>query len=88
MFGRAERGRRGTPSSRQCDNWVAPGPVDTDIMGGTLTEQRKQQLSEGMMIRRICLPEEVAALIAFLMGAEAGSITAAVYDINGGLHVS
>jgi 2-hydroxycyclohexanecarboxyl-CoA dehydrogenase len=32
--------------------------------------------------------EEVAALIAFLLGEEAGYITAATYDINGGLQIS
>ena len=32
--------------------------------------------------------EEVAALLAFLLSEEAGWITAATYDINGGLHIS
>ena len=30
----------------------------------------------------------VAALMAFLLGPDAGYITAATYDINGGLHMS
>ncbi len=69
-------------------NAVAPGPVDTDIMGGTLDDARKAQLSEGILVGRVGTREEIAALIAFLVGADAGYITAATYDINGGLQVS
>jgi 2-hydroxycyclohexanecarboxyl-CoA dehydrogenase len=69
-------------------NCVAPGPVDTDIMGGTLTDERKAEMTAGMPVGRVGTPEEVAALIAFLLGADAGYITAATYDINGGLQVS
>jgi NAD(P)-dependent dehydrogenase (short-subunit alcohol dehydrogenase family) len=69
-------------------NAVAPGPIDTDIMGGTLTEERKAQMSEGIMVGRVGTREEVAALISFLMGEDAGFITAATVDINGGLQVS
>jgi 2-hydroxycyclohexanecarboxyl-CoA dehydrogenase len=32
--------------------------------------------------------DEVAALLAFLLSEDAGYITAATYDINGGLQVS
>ena len=69
-------------------NAIAPGPIDTDIMGGTLTDERKAQMSEGIMMGRVGTREEVAALIAFLLGPDAGYITAATYDINGGLQVS
>lgn len=69
-------------------NAVAPGPIDTDIMGGTLTEERKAAMSTDILMRRVGTREEVAALIAFLLGEEAGYITAATYDINGGLQIS
>lgn len=69
-------------------NAIAPGPIDTDIMGGTLSEERKAQMSEGIMMGRVGTREEVAALISFLLGADSGYITAATYDINGGLQVS
>ena len=69
-------------------NAIAPGPIDTDIMGGTLSEDRKAQMSEGIMMGRVGSREEVAALIAFLLGQDSGYITAATYDINGGLQVS
>lgn len=69
-------------------NAVAPGPVDTDIMGGTLTEERKQDMSRDILVGRVGTVDDIAALICFLVGPDAGYITAATYDINGGLQVS
>jgi NAD(P)-dependent dehydrogenase (short-subunit alcohol dehydrogenase family) len=69
-------------------NAIAPGPIDTDIMGGTLTEDRKAAMAADVMLGRVGQKEEVAALLAFLLSEEAGWITAATYDINGGLQVS
>jgi NAD(P)-dependent dehydrogenase (short-subunit alcohol dehydrogenase family) len=69
-------------------NAVAPGPIDTDIMGGTLTEERKSAMAAPTLVGRIGTREEVAALIAFLLSDDAGFITAATYDINGGLQIS
>jgi 2-hydroxycyclohexanecarboxyl-CoA dehydrogenase len=69
-------------------NAIAPGPIDTDIMGGTLTDERRADLSAGTMLGRVGTVREVAALMAFLMSEDAGYITAATYDINGGLQVS
>lgn len=69
-------------------NAIAPGPVDTDIMGGPLTEERKAEMARDLMVKRVGTVDEVAALIAFLLGPDTGFITAATYDINGGLHVS
>lgn len=69
-------------------NAISPGPIDTDIMGGTLTEERKNDLSRDVLVGRVGRPDEVAALIAFLMREEAGYITGVNYDINGGLHFS
>jgi 2-hydroxycyclohexanecarboxyl-CoA dehydrogenase len=69
-------------------NAVAPGPIDTDIMGGTLTEARKAAMAADTLLGRVGTRDEVAALIAFLLGDDAGWITAATYDINGGLQIS
>jgi len=69
-------------------NCISPGPVDTDIMGGTLTEDRKAAMSADMPVGRVGTVDEIAALMVFLLGADAGYITAATYDINGGLQVS
>jgi NAD(P)-dependent dehydrogenase (short-subunit alcohol dehydrogenase family) len=69
-------------------NCIAPGPVDTDIMGGTLTDERKKEMSRDIMVGRVGTVGDMAALMSFLMGEDAGFITAATYDINGGLQVS
>ena len=67
---------------------MAPGPVDTDIMGGTLTDDARAALSVDIPLGRVGTVDDVAALIAFLLGADAGYITAATYDVNGGLQIS
>ena len=69
-------------------NCIAPGPVDTDIMGGALTEERKRDMSKDILVGRVGTVDDMAALIAFLVGPDAGYITAATYDINGGLQIS
>jgi 2-hydroxycyclohexanecarboxyl-CoA dehydrogenase len=69
-------------------NCVAPGPVDTDIMGGTLTDERKAAMSADILMGRVGTVRDIAALMVFLLGEDAGYITAATYDINGGLQIS
>jgi len=69
-------------------NCVAPGPIDTDIMGGTLTDARKAQMSADVLLGRVGTVDDVAALLTFLMSQDAGYITAATYDVNGGLQIS
>jgi len=69
-------------------NAVAPGPIDTEIMGGTLTDERKAQMSAEIPLGRVGTVQDVAALLTFLMSEDAGYITAATYDVNGGLQVS
>jgi 2-hydroxycyclohexanecarboxyl-CoA dehydrogenase len=69
-------------------NAVAPGPIDTDIMGGPLTDERKARMSADIPLGRVGTVQEVAALVAFLLSDDAGYITAATYDINGGLQIS
>ena len=69
-------------------NCVAPGPIDTEIMGGTLTEERKAAMSADIPLGRVGTVDDVAALVTFLMSEDAGYITAATYDVNGGLQIS
>ncbi len=45
-------------------------------------------MAADMPVGRVGTVQEVAALMVFLFGPDAGYITAATYDINGGLQVS
>ena len=69
-------------------NSVSPGSIDTDIMGGPLTDERKAVLLQELPVGRIGTPDDVAAVINFLLGEEAGYITGATYDVNGGSHIA
>jgi 2-hydroxycyclohexanecarboxyl-CoA dehydrogenase len=69
-------------------NSVAPGSIDTDIMGGPLTDERKLVLLQELPVGRIGTVDDVANLIAFLLGADAGYITGVTYDVNGGSHIA
>jgi len=68
-------------------NSVAPGLVLTDIRGGIESEEGQARLAADIPIKRLCRPEEIAALICFLASEEAGYITGEDIDINGGSHM-
>lgn len=68
-------------------NAIAPGPVDTDIMGGRLTDERKASMSATIPIGRVSAPAEVAATIAFLLSPLAGGINGATIVHDGGKHM-
>jgi len=69
-------------------NTVSPGPIDTDIMGGRLSEERKQGFIAEQVIARVGTPADVAAAIVFLMSPEAGFITGENLNVNGGQYMS
>ncbi|NEW69075.1 SDR family NAD(P)-dependent oxidoreductase [Streptomyces rhizosphaericus] len=68
-------------------NVVAPATIDTDIMGGRITDDRKPAFLAQLPVGRLGTTRDVAALIEFLIGEEAGYITGATYNINGGLRI-
>ncbi|MFL1558091.1 3-oxoacyl-ACP reductase family protein [Pseudomonas sp. O64] len=63
-------------------NTVQPGPIDTDMnpADGEVASQLKQL----MALRRYGKSEEVASFVAYLAGPEAGFITGASLNIDGG----
>jgi NAD(P)-dependent dehydrogenase (short-subunit alcohol dehydrogenase family) len=68
-------------------NVIAPGPIDTEIMGGRLTEERKAGMSAGIPLGRVGQPEEIAATVAFLFSRDAAYINGATIQIDGGKHM-
>jgi 3-oxoacyl-[acyl-carrier protein] reductase len=67
-------------------NAVAPGYIET-----AMTEKLSQELKDNMLghipLKRIGLPEEVAAAVRFLASDDASYITGHVLDVNGGLYM-
>lgn len=68
-------------------NAIAPGPVDTDIMGGTLTEERKAMMAADLLVGRVGTVEDIAAAISFLLGEESGYITGQTLNVDGGMYM-
>ena len=64
-------------------NAVAPGPILTDLLAG-LGEERQAMVAQGVPMRRLGRPEEVAAAAVWLCSDEAAFITGATLAIDGG----
>lgn len=74
-------------------NAVSPGPIDTPLFGKTgLDEAALQGFATAMQhrvpLKRFGTAGEVAKLVGFLSGDEAGFITGAEYVIDGGVNVN
>ena len=65
-------------------NCVAPGVIDTDMMAA-FTAEDKAALADETPVGRLGTADEVAKLLVFLAGEDAGYITGQVFGVNGGL---
>lgn len=63
-------------------NIVQPGPIDTDA--NPADGPMKDLMHSFMTIKRHGRPEEVAGMVAWLAGPEAGFVTGAMHTIDGG----
>jgi NAD(P)-dependent dehydrogenase (short-subunit alcohol dehydrogenase family) len=68
-------------------NVIAPASIDTDIMGGRITEERLPQFVGALPVGRLGTVPEVAALVELLVGSEGGFMTGATINLNGGLRI-
>ena len=65
-------------------NAVAPGYIGTD-MTAELGDAAREALNERIALGRLGTPEDVAGVVAFLAGPDAGYITGQVLVVDGGM---
>lgn len=65
-------------------NSVAPGRIETPMSSSSPPEVLARVL-QTIPVARFGTPEEVAAMVAYLVSPEAGYVTGATFDINGGV---
>ena len=78
--------REAGPSGVTC-NALAPGLIGTDITAGKLSPERRAQILADVPVRREGTVGEVASMIVYLCSEDAGFVTGATLDINGGSHI-
>lgn len=66
-------------------NCVAPGLIQTDIIAGKLTEERKAQIASEIPLGRLGRAQDVANAFLFLASDLSAYLTGTTIDVNGGL---
>lgn len=79
VFARELRGRD------ICVNAVAPGPTDTVLFHHGKTEDMVEQLRKAPPLERLGEPNDIAGVIAFLVGPDGGWVNGQVIRVNGGI---
>lgn len=64
-------------------NAIQPGPVDTDM--NPADGPMKEMMHSFLAIKRHARPQEIAGLVAYLAGPEAGFVTGSLHTIDGGM---
>ncbi len=62
-------------------NCVAPGIIDTQMVA----DMPREEMMRLIPMRRLGTPEDVAAVVAFLVSDDAGYVTRQVVSVNGGM---
>jgi acetoacetyl-CoA reductase len=68
-------------------NAVAPGYCDTAMVAAVKPEVL-QTIVAGIPVGRLGTPEDIGRMVAFLAADEAGFITGATFDVNGGQYLA
>lgn len=71
-------------------NAISPGPIDTPMLRATVPPGSGDQQYLGLAqvpLGRVGLPQEIAAAAAYLASIDAGFVTGATLDVNGGMRM-
>lgn len=69
-------------------NAIAPGLIDTPMVRGTsLGPQLLEATRKGLPVRRVGVPEDIAAACAYVVAEDAGFLTGQVISPNGGAYL-
>jgi 3-oxoacyl-[acyl-carrier protein] reductase len=66
-------------------NAVAPGPIATSLFLDGKTEEQIQTFAKMPPLQRLGQPEDIASVVSFLAGPDAGWINGQILRANGGL---
>ena len=65
-------------------NAIAPGPIETPMMGEALTAQQKEAYAKSIPLSRLGQPQDIGNAAVFLASDEASFITGATLPVSGG----
>ncbi len=65
-------------------NVIAPGYIETDMTAG-LPQEIKDKITESVSVRRLGIPEDIAAAVSYVSSDEAGYLTGQVFCVDGGM---
>ena len=66
-------------------NAVAPGPIDTRMLGVGDDEDRRARLADRVPLRRLGRPEDIAGAVLFFATPDSAFVTGHVMPVDGGL---
>jgi 3-oxoacyl-[acyl-carrier protein] reductase len=79
IFAKELRGRNITV------NAVAPGPTATDLFLNNKTSEQIEHMAKMPPLERLGQPEDIADVVAFLAGPDAGWVNGQTIYANGGI---
>jgi NAD(P)-dependent dehydrogenase (short-subunit alcohol dehydrogenase family) len=65
-------------------NAIAPGPIETPMMGSALTQAQKEAYAKSIPLNRLGQPQDIGNAAVFLASDEASFITGATLPVSGG----